>query len=102
MRYFMKKYVVLSAVLSVLGGCGLVDSRNLSTDYSFDAQHFTSPTWGDDQSPATVPSVPCNLCAAGAFGDSGLQAICETTSNSCIAMAEIRLSETVDLSKQTS
>jgi hypothetical protein len=105
----MMKHVVLCAALLSLGACGLIDSHNLSTDYSFDAQHFTSPKWDESQTASTLPSVPCDSsadssCASAALfpADSGLQSTCDPISMACVAVAEIRLSELVELSKQTS
>jgi hypothetical protein len=105
----MKKGFIFGAVLSVVGGCGLIDSHRFSGEYSFDPQHFTSPKWADENPSSTVPSVPCNASTEGLCdfaslfpAGSGLQAACDMSSNLCAAVAEIRLSEMVNLSKQTS
>jgi hypothetical protein len=107
----MKGLCFCAVVLPVLGGCNLINANGLSLDYSFDAEHFTSPNLGDAKNPsATVPSVACSPtvtpdpCAAATSAlpmGSNLTFSCGTA-GSCVATAELRLLETVDFSKQMS
>ncbi len=97
------------AVVGFLGGCNLVNSSGLQTDYSFDALEYASPAFGDPASTATVPDVPCDaastggdVCAAAgaALPLANLKLSCDPTLKRCIARADVRVSEAVDLSKQ--
>jgi hypothetical protein len=88
-------------------GCNLVNSAGIQTDYSFDALEYASPQFGDPSSNATVPDVSCDpsgadVCAsAGAMLPlSNLSLSCDSASHKCVASAEVRASEPVDLSKQ--
>lgn len=107
----MTKLWLFAPAVLLAAGCNLIDTRGLALEYSFDAEHFTSPKFGDDKNPsAAVPNVPCTK---GAMPD-----VCQTATaqlpagsnltltcgdqGSCVAVAELRKSETVDFSKQMS
>jgi hypothetical protein len=103
----------LSAVAAGLGlclgfaGCNLVNSTGIQTDYSFDALEYASPTFGTPGAMTTVPDVPCDpmndtVCgpAATALGQPSITMSCDTTLMKCIAQAEFRASEAIDLTKQ--
>jgi hypothetical protein len=103
--------VVAAGVLLATGlvstGCGLVNSAGIQTDYSFDALQYASPQFGDPASSATVPDVACDpagadVCAAAgaALPLTNLTLSCDATLRKCVASAEVRASEPIDLSKQ--
>lgn len=88
------------------GGCNLVAATGLQTDYSFDALKYVSPQFGDTGSSATMPNVDCtptaDICAESAAGvpNNNITLVCDPTLKKCVARAELRVSETVDISKQ--
>ena len=93
--------------VAALGGCNLVAATGLQTDYSFDALTYASPKFDDAKSGATVPDVACDtgandVCAAaaGTLGLTKVTLACDATLKKCVAQAEIRASEPIDLSKQ--
>jgi hypothetical protein len=101
--------LVLATALSsggVLAGCNLVGSSGLQTDYSFDALSYASPEYGP--STGTVPEVPCtvggtDVCTAAAttmFAGQNITMSCDPMLQRCVARAEVRVSQTVDISKQ--
>ncbi len=101
--------LVLSAALLCVpaAGCGLVNSAGIQTDYSFDALQYASPQFGDPASTATVPDVSCDpagadVCAAAgaALPLTNVTLSCDATLGKCVASAEVRASEPIDLSKQ--
>ncbi len=107
---FVHRFLLVSCALAscVLAGCNLVNSSGLQTDYSFDALEYASPEFGDPKTSATVPDVPCepsgpDVCAtaAAALPVANVTFSCDATLKKCIARAEVRASEAVDLSKQT-
>jgi hypothetical protein len=101
--------VVAGVALAALpgAGCSLVNSAGIQTDYSFDALQYASPQFGDPAASGTVPDVACDpagadVCAAAgaALPLSNLTLSCDTTLHKCVASAEMRASEPIDLSKQ--
>ncbi|MEO6951448.1 MAG: hypothetical protein ABI321_06525 [Polyangia bacterium] len=106
----MSDNVFLRLGLAALGltGCNLVAATGLQTDYSLDAIAYASPTFGDPTVMATMPTIACSAtddtCSAqgAALGASNVTVSCDTQLGACIATAEIRVSETIDVAKQTS
>jgi hypothetical protein len=95
----------VALALSV-GGCGLVGG--IQTDYSFDALTYASPMFGDSSSTDKVPDVDCTPGGADVCSVAGatlplanLELSCNATLKKCVASAEVRASEPIDLSKQT-
>lgn len=93
----------------VLASCSLVKGTGIQTDYSFDAIEYASPNFGDPTTTDTVPDLDCDpandTCAAmTGYGTQGataaITAACDATFHKCVAQAEIRVSETIDLTKQ--
>lgn len=100
----MKVRAFLGAVaLLAAGGCNLIDTNGVHVGYSFDSQEFKQ-TIGDGTM-ATVPDVACtpgampDPCAAldsQLPPDSG-SASCDAAAGKCVAKAEIRLPQMIDL-----
>jgi hypothetical protein len=89
------------------GGCSLINSGTIGTDYAFDPQQF-SATLGDAKS-GTVPAVPCDptsktdVCAMAqaGLGSTLARLSCDAPTKLCIANVELRLPYPVDLSMQS-
>jgi hypothetical protein len=104
--------LVTSGALA-LCSCSLIKSTGLQTDYSFDAIEYASPTFGATSDAGadsnTVPSIPCDptndVCAAmtgygATSAATSISASCDPTLLVCVATAQIRVSDTIDLTKQ--
>ena len=110
MSFRFMPYVGGVAVSLIAAGCNLVSSTGLQTDYSFDALHYASPAIGDPNPPApgpTIPDVSCDptgtdVCTAAgaALALENATFSCDAMIKKCVAKAEVRASEPIDLSKQ--
>jgi hypothetical protein len=98
----MKGMLVFAAL--VAGGCNLIGGGALDLEYALDPQEYMRNFGGTSM---TVPDVACSAamdpCAmAGMNLPMGTTLSCDTRVGKCAATAQLRLSYTVDLSKQTS
>jgi hypothetical protein len=93
-------------VAVAVGGCSLINSGTIGTDYSFDPQMF-SQSLGDTS--GMVPKIACDptskmdACAAAqaGLGSTLARLSCDPTTKSCVANVELRLPYPVDLSMQS-
>jgi hypothetical protein len=90
-----------------LGACNLVNSTGIQTDYSFDELEYASPNFGAPGTTATVPDIACDpandtVCgpASAALNQPNVTLSCDATLMKCVAQAEFRASEPIDLTKQ--
>lgn len=92
-----------------LAGCGLVNGKSISYDYSFDPQQFMQKL-GDERTMAVVPTMACDPAASpdpcAALGKqlpmpTAINMQCDAPSRVCIAVADVRLPYPVDLSQQS-
>ena len=102
----VKSLIGLAFAWSGLSGCNLVAATGLQTDYSFDAIAYASPMFGAPAAPATMPTIACSAtddtCSAegAALGASNVAVSCDVALGACVATAEIRVSETINLAAQ--
>lgn len=101
----MHRFLSVLAVLSFLPSCSLIASDALSLDYSFDALDFQEKL---ETTAGTVPSIPCggqlgDTCGtlATMINDPSVSAFCDSSTNTCAATVEVRLSYTINLAQQS-
>jgi hypothetical protein len=98
------KKSALVFVAASLCGCNLIDSHGVHYDYAFDAQRFTENV-GNASAPATLPTMMCDPaitpdpCSTAAPAEPNVSLHCESSSHTCIAVADVSAKQTIDLTK---
>jgi hypothetical protein len=97
----MRVHTGLLPFVLAAAGCINLGSNQPSITYDLDAQEFMPPDFGNQM--GKVPTVDCTanagVCAA-VQAPPGTTATCEAASHLCVIQADVRLIQTIDLSKQ--
>src|SRR4051812_23668017 len=95
------RYLRLLALALAWGGCLNLSTNEIAITYDLDPQEFAPPDFGSQM--GTVPDVSCATGAqtfSALPAPQGTRAACDAATKKCVLLADVTLTQKVDLSTQ--